>query len=88
MEMRLDCGAMDRKQKDPAMSASLWSAGRNAHVRIVAVALVAAIIVVVVGIYSRITTSGTAVATVKADRPVLRTGQPATYTDSAKSSIR
>jgi hypothetical protein len=70
------------------MSASLRSAGRNTHIRIVAVALVAAIIFVSVGIYSRFTTSGTAVATVKADRPVLRVGYPATYTDSAKSSIR
>jgi hypothetical protein len=70
------------------MSPSLRSADRNTHIRIVAVALVAAIIFVSIGIYSRITTSGTAVATVKADRPVLRVGQPATYTDSAKSSIR
>jgi hypothetical protein len=70
------------------MSSSLRSAGRNTHIRTVAVALVAAIIFASLGIYSRITASGTAVATVKADRPVLRVGQPATYTDSAKSSVR
>jgi hypothetical protein len=70
------------------MSESLWSAGRDTHVRIITVALVAAIIVVTVGIYSRITTSGESVAAVKADRPVVRAGQPAAYTDSTKLSVR
>jgi hypothetical protein len=70
------------------MSESLWSAGRNTHLKIVAVALVAAIIFVTVGIYARDTDPASAVAAVKADRPVLKAGQPASLTDSAKSSVR
>ena len=70
------------------MSESLWSAGRNTHLKIVAVALVAAIIVVAVGIYARDTDSAASVAAVKADRPLLKAGQPASFTDSAGSSVR
>jgi hypothetical protein len=70
------------------MSESLRSADRNTHLRIVAVALLAAITVVTVGIYARDPDPGSAVAGIKVDRPVLKAGQPATYTDSAKSSVR
>jgi hypothetical protein len=69
-------------------SVSLWSAGRDVHTRIVAVGLMAAIVFVMVGTYSRITTSEMSVAAGKADGLVVRVGQPASYTDGAKSSIR
>ena len=36
------------------MNSSLWSAGRNTHLKIVAVALMASIVVVIVGINSRV----------------------------------
>jgi hypothetical protein len=63
------------------MSESLCSAGRRTHLKIVAVGLLAAIIFVTVGIYSRIITSGVSVATVKA-------GKPAAYTESTSSGTR
>jgi hypothetical protein len=63
------------------MSESLWSAGRHTHLKIVAVALVAAILFVTVGVYSRVTTSDVSVATVKA-------GKPAALTETTSSSTR
>jgi hypothetical protein len=70
------------------MSESLRSAGRNTHFKIVAVALLAAILVVAVGINARDNNPGPAVAGVKANPAVLKAGQPATYTDSSNSSVR
>jgi hypothetical protein len=70
------------------MSESLRSAGRNTHLKIVAVAFLAAIIVVAVGIHAPDNTPGSAVAGVKANRAVLKAGQTATYTDSSNSSVR
>jgi hypothetical protein len=70
------------------MSESLRSAGRNTHLKIVAVAFLAATVVVTIAIYARSPDPGSAVAAVKAARPVLKAGQPASYTDSAKSSVR
>jgi hypothetical protein len=70
------------------MSSSLRSAGRNTHIRTVAVALVAAIIVASLGIYSRIATQEASVAAVKADRLVVKAGKPAALTDSTSASTR
>jgi hypothetical protein len=70
------------------MTESLRSADRNTHLKIVVVALLAAAIVVTVGTYAREPNPGSAVAGVKADRPILKATQPSTYTDSAKSSVR
>ena len=71
------------------MSVSLWSAGRDVHARIVAVGLMAAIVFVMVGTYSRITTSGVSVEAGNPDHlVVVRVGKPAVYTDSTSASIR
>jgi hypothetical protein len=70
------------------MSESLWSAGRDTHLKIVAVALVAAIVVVMVGIYASDKETGTATAAIKADRPTLKAGQPASYSQRTKSSLQ
>jgi hypothetical protein len=70
------------------MSGSLRSAGRNTHIRTVAVALVTAIIVASLGIYSRIATQEASVAAVKADRLVVKAGKPAALTDSTSASTR
>jgi len=70
------------------MSVSLWSAGRDVHTRIVAVGLMAAIVFVMVGTYSRITTSEMSVAAGNPDHLVVRVGKPAAYTDSTSASIR
>jgi hypothetical protein len=63
-----------------AMNSSLWSAGRNTHLKIVAVSLMASLIVVVIGINAR-TDSG-------ANQVVLKAGTPTIYTDNAGPSIR
>jgi hypothetical protein len=70
------------------MGRSLRSANRNTHIRIVAVALVAAIGLVIVSMYARITGPGTVIADVKTDRPLVKAGQRATYTESAISNVR
>jgi hypothetical protein len=70
------------------MSESLRSADRNTHLRIVAVGLIAAIVIVTIGIYARDINPGTVMAGTKADRPVVRAGQPAAYVDSVNSNVR
>ena len=62
------------------MSSSLWSAGRNTHLKIVAVALMASIVVVVIGVHSRLET-GT-------NQIVVKAGQPTVYTDNRGPTIR
>jgi hypothetical protein len=68
------------------MSESLRSADRHTHLRIVAVALIAAL--GVVRIYARDSNPGTVTADVKVDRRVIKAGQPAAYTDRAGSNLR
>jgi hypothetical protein len=65
------------------MNSSLWSAGRNTHLKIVAVALMASIVVVVVGINSR-------VESVESGAPqvVVKAGQPTVYTGNDGPTIR
>jgi hypothetical protein len=70
------------------MSESLLSADRNTHIRIVAVALVAAIAVVSIGMLARGTAPGTVIARVDGDRVVVKAGQPATLADNARSGVR
>jgi hypothetical protein len=70
------------------MSDSLLSADRNAHIKIVAVALIAATVFVTVGIYARVTDAGLVTARVYPDRPVLKAGQPVIYTESDRSKLR
>jgi hypothetical protein len=62
------------------MHSSLWSAGRNTHLKIVAVSLMASIVVVMIGANAR-HDSGPSQVAVKA-------GQPAVYTDNAGATIR
>jgi hypothetical protein len=76
------------ERPDTSMSESLRSADRHAHLRIVAVALVAALGVVIVGIHARDRNPGTVTADVKVDRRVVKAGQPAAYTDRAGSNLR
>jgi hypothetical protein len=71
------------------MNHSLMSADRNTHLKIVVVALVAATVVIWVGITTHVAES-TATTTVRIDRPapVLKAGKPATYTRSDDPAIR
>ncbi|HME29885.1 MAG TPA: hypothetical protein VKE53_08505 [Pseudolabrys sp.] len=62
------------------MNNSLWSAGRNTHLKIVAVSLMASIVVVVIGITARLDGG--------ASKIVVKAGKPTIYTDNAGSTIR
>ena len=70
------------------MHASIGNAGRTTHLKIVVVALVAAIVVVAVGINARTGDTGNVTARIKTDGRVLKAGKPATYTDRDASAIR
>jgi hypothetical protein len=61
------------------MNHSLVTADRTTHLKIVAVSLVAAIAVILVGVSARISDTG-ASAKVEANGPVLKAGKPATVT--------
>ena len=69
------------------MNHSLVTADRTTHLKIVAVSLVAAIAVILVGVTARITdTSST--AKLEANGPVLKAGKPATVTVRDGSTIQ
>jgi hypothetical protein len=69
------------------MNHSLVTADRTTHLKIVAVSLVAAIAVIVVGITARVTDSG-ASANLQAHGPVLKAGKPAAVTARDGSTIQ
>ena len=62
------------------MNHLLVTADRTTHLKIVAVSLVAAIAVIVVGVTARIADTGTASAKLESHGPVLKAGKPATVT--------
>jgi hypothetical protein len=70
------------------MSHSLIGADRNTHFKIVAVALVSAIVLVGVGLIARMDDSETATAQLHANGPVLKVGKPTNVTTRDGSTIR
>ena len=68
------------------MSHSLLGADRNTHLKIVAVALISATLIVAVGVRGRITDTATATAGI--DGPALKAGKPSTYSSSEANSVR
>ena len=70
------------------MNHSLVTADRSTHLKIVAVSLVAAIAVILVGVTARVTDTGTASAKLESHGPVLKAGKPATITSRDGSSIQ
>ena len=62
------------------MNHSLVTADRTTHLKIVAVSLVAAIAVILVGITARVTDDSGASANLQAHGPVLKAGKPAAVT--------
>jgi cytochrome oxidase Cu insertion factor (SCO1/SenC/PrrC family) len=70
------------------MTHSLIGADRTTHFKIVAVALVSAIVLVMVGITARVVDSDTATARLQTDGPVLKAGKPATFTTRDGTAIR
>jgi hypothetical protein len=70
------------------MNHSLTTASRTTHLKIAAVSLIAAIVVVVVGINARIS-DASATARLRSDGPVVvKAGKPATLTSRDGSTIR
>jgi len=67
------------------MSPSLLNAGRTTHLKIVAVALVAGIAVITVGLNAR---TDVDMARVGADGAVVKAGQPAAYAVQGASTVR
>lgn len=70
------------------MNHSLAGADRNTHFKIVAVALVGAIVLVAVGLMARTDNSATETARLHADGPVLKAGKSMTVTDRDGSTVR
>jgi hypothetical protein len=69
-------------------NSSIATADRLTHLKIVAVSLVAAIAVVVVGITARPTVGDGVTARLKADAPILQAGKTMTMTRSDASAVR
>jgi len=70
------------------MTHSLIGADRTTHFKIVAVALVSAIVLVMVGITARVAETDAATARLQAEGPVLKAGKPATFTIRDGNAIR
>lgn len=70
------------------MNHSLVTADRTTHLKIVAVSLIAAIAVILVGITARITDVDTATARLEAHGPVLKAGKPSAVTVRDTTAIR
>ncbi len=70
------------------MNHSLVTADRTTHLKSVAVSLVAAIAVILVGITARISDTGTATAKLEAHGPVLKAGKNSVVTFRDGSSIQ
>jgi hypothetical protein len=68
------------------MNYSLLAAGRTTHLKIVVVALAAAITFVVIGINAR--TNDIATAGIRIDGIVVKAGQPATYAGQEAFTVR
>jgi hypothetical protein len=70
------------------MNYSLATADRATHLKVVVVALVAAIIVVAIGITARITATDTETARVRTQSIVVKAGAPASYSRIDTPSVR
>ena len=70
------------------MNHSIITADRTTHLKIVAVSLIAAIAVILVGVTARITDTGTASAKLEAHGPVLKAGKAPTISAREGSSIQ
>lgn len=69
------------------MNFSLFTCDRTTHVKIVAVALVAAIVVAVAGIHAR-TSDPSLTASAKPTLTVVKAGKPAVYSTRQDQTIR
>ena len=67
---------------------SLVTADRGTHLKIAAIALIAAVLVVTVGFRARVADTATATARIATTGPVVKAGKPAAFTSRDDSSIR
>lgn len=70
------------------MNTSIFTADRDTHIRIVIVALVAAIAVTTVAINARLSGPGAVTARDRTDSLLVRAGEPARYSVRDKATIR
>ena len=70
------------------MNHSLMTASRTTHLKIVVVALMAAIVVVAVGIATRVTAMDSETARIRTQGVVVKAGKPAAYSTTDSPSIR
>jgi hypothetical protein len=70
------------------MNFSLWTADRATHVKVVALALVAATIVIAVGVRARISDPAGATARVETNGPAVKAGKPTQITISDGNAVR
>ena len=70
------------------MNHSLRSADRSTHLKIAVIALIGALVVVLLGLNARVGDTPSVTARHETDGPVLKAGQPATYTGLDGSPIR
>jgi hypothetical protein len=70
------------------MNHSMLTCGRTTHLKIVAVALVAAALVTTVGLTGRVDDFGTGNMTAKAGGPAVKAGKPAIYSTRNDAAVR
>jgi hypothetical protein len=74
--------------EDIAMNSSLFTCDRATHLKIVAIALVASIVVIAVGIHARTDDSGSLAANAKTSGMVVKAGKLAIYSTRNDSAVR
>jgi hypothetical protein len=70
------------------MNFSFFTCDRGTHVKVVAVALVAAIVMAVGGIHARVGDAGGLAADAKTNGTVVKAGKPAVYSTRNDSAVR
>jgi hypothetical protein len=72
------------------MNHSMLTCGRTTHLKIVAVALIAAALVTTIGLTARLDDSGTGniTASAKAVGPAVKAGKPAVYSTRNDAAVR
>jgi hypothetical protein len=76
--------------EEPAMNHSMLTCGRTTHLKIVAVALIAAAVFAAIGLKGRLDDSGagSVTASLKAGGPALKAGKPALYSIRDDAAVR
>jgi len=69
-------------------NSTIFTADRNTHVKIVAIALVASISILAVGIAARTTTAADSTARIQTAGPALKAGKPVAFSHSDTTAIR